>query len=313
LLSSEDESALQEKLREFLRHEKDLAFAADDLKWTQVQYVTRELAPALVAMIGSVSLAERRASYLSLVAVVDAFWKTFDTATTLALLGHAFVKVLTGEPDKVGNVLPAYVAAVLVRGPQPELQSYLSSYISSCGDQQGMIALRSAFELLAARTPQALETVLSMLRELVVAPETRTREVTAFLLDRVSTLCSESLVRQVILPAVATLSNDQDLAVRVRVVQVLGSVMSSSSEQKVLEPVSFQLDALIDANVPEMLEAVMVMLTEVCGHVDGSFSAGENSPHGRAQRGAGKRRDAWTHCRRHFHGVQGVSRMWTVA
>ncbi len=271
LLSSEDENTLQERLREFLRHEKDMAFAADDLQWSQVQYITRDLAPALVAMIGSVSLAERRTSYLSLVAVIDAFWKTFDTAATLAFLGPAFCKAIESNPGNVGNLLPAYVAGVLVRGPQPELQAYLSAAIANCVDQDGMIALRSAFELLGSRTPLALEAVLAMLRELVIAPQTRTREVTAFLLDRLATVCSEALVRQTILPAVATLSNDAELVVRLRVVQVLGSVMSSSSEQKVLEPVSFQLDSLLDANVPDVLEAVMMMLTEVCNNVDSGF------------------------------------------
>ncbi len=85
VLSQEDESNLQEAMRDFLRHEKDLAFAAEDLKWESMVYICQKLGPSIVAMIGATSLAERRASYLTLVALLDAFWKTFDTACTNAV------------------------------------------------------------------------------------------------------------------------------------------------------------------------------------------------------------------------------------
>jgi RNA 3'-terminal phosphate cyclase len=68
---------------------------------------------------------------------------------------------------------------------------------------------------------------------------------------------------QTILPSVANLCNDAETSVRLRAVQVLGSIVSSSSADKVLEPVLFQLDALIESGVSQVLEATMIMLTEV--------------------------------------------------
>lgn len=47
--------------------------------------------------------------------------------------------------------------------------------------------------------------------------------------------------------------------------------MTCSSAEKVLEPVLFQLDSLIETGNADVLEAIMVMLTEICEHVDSNF------------------------------------------
>ena len=125
-----------------------------------------------------------------------------------------------------------------------------------------MAGLRSALELMGARAPPKLDAVLSVLRELVVAPLAKTREVTGSLLERLVPLCSESVLRNVILPSITTLSNDESVDVRKQVIYALGTLLSSTSDEKILETVSFQLDALLDVQDPVVSECVLSMLTE---------------------------------------------------
>jgi hypothetical protein len=176
------------------------------------------------------------------------------------------------------NLMPAYVAGLIVRGPEPELQGYFSTVINKVGEEeegwsqgQHLGGLRQALELIGSRNGQKLDSILSVLRELVIATTPKVREVTASLLERLVSLSSENVVRTTILPAIATLSNDEDVNVRKQVGNALGSVMASSNEEKVLEKISFQLDGLLDAKDPEIQESVMLMLADVCSAVDADF------------------------------------------
>lgn len=277
-LPGDAEGALQERLRDFLKHERDLHFAADDLNWTAVQFAIQEFAPLLVNMLSAVSLAERRPSYLSLVGILDAFWKLFDTAFTISLFDPVFARAMDKDIASRSSLLPAYVATMVVRKSDLEVQAYFRRAVIAIGlEEEGwsfaphMVALRAALELMGTRMPQRLDSVLAVLRELVISESPRPREVTAFLLERLVSISSEAAVKSVILPAIATLSNDVDVKVRLKVVNVLGSLMSGTSDAKILEPVSFQLDALLDSHTPEILEEMMVMLTETCAQLDGSF------------------------------------------
>jgi hypothetical protein len=107
-----------------------------------------------------------------------------------------FLKAIADPQSSGSNLLPAYIAAIVARGPQSEFQSYFSQLVCSCPNHDDLTGLRLAIELLSARSPQIIESVFGVLRELVVAPELRVKEVTASLLERLASLSSESSIRQ---------------------------------------------------------------------------------------------------------------------
>jgi hypothetical protein len=128
VLSAQDDSALFAVMREFLRHETDLEFAASDLKWTFVLYLIERFTPKLVAIFAAVSFEEQRPSFLILLGLLDSFWKMFDTQFTLAVLLKPFRDGL-----QRANLLPALLAGLYVRGSESELVSFVSSTLVSIG------------------------------------------------------------------------------------------------------------------------------------------------------------------------------------
>lgn len=245
VLSPQDEAALHACLRDYLRHESDLAFTAEDLRWNAAHFLCSQFAPSIAQLLGRLSFAQRRPAYLAVLGLLDSFWKAFDTHFTLAVFLSAFADAGASSALARINALPALAAGLHARRPESELVAFFCDTLVAIGSREdagwlyavapetddlaaAAAALCHSLELLVLREPRRVDAVLAAIRELVVHRAPGVRLVCAVIFDHLAGDSTEAVLRGIILPALMPLVNDEDAAVRCKVARALASVLAAS-------------------------------------------------------------------------------------
>ncbi|KAK7603248.1 hypothetical protein V9T40_003247 [Parthenolecanium corni] len=252
--------------------------------WAQLEWFTMTMIPKLLDAVDRVDVSQE-SLLSSFVSLFHCICSGFGKAAIIAKVKPSFLEKLKAIESKLANVseewpslcvLPVYLLAILVPFQEvEEIQTTLRKFLFMlpiCGYPIGILEY-CVKELNHVAFIQ--ETLLTTLWEGVVHPREAVRVTVVKLFSVLIPSSTDFVVINRIIPAILTLSNDQDTNVKSSTVQVFGKLIAKTSVKEVLDKCCFQLQTLLsEQNVSDnhiLTVQLITTLGVISSHVDSTF------------------------------------------
>ncbi|KAK3746890.1 hypothetical protein RRG08_030301 [Elysia crispata] len=243
--------------------------------WEELNWIVNNLLPRILEVTITVGLSMQKVVH-ALCQFVFRLCRTFGKAFTekkVKLKFEELIKIPDDDLERQINkghlsittcVVPVYASGVLMSFLTDEDKQSLSQFLKKvlctlafC--QTSLDSLRGALVELK-ENPSNHELLLSALWDGVVHTSAQVRAAAASLFELMIKGVSDTLVSSRVVPALVTLSNDQELSVRIATIPSLGAVIESITIREVLDRVYMQLQMFFDEQVYREEHAVHVEL-----------------------------------------------------
>ncbi|KNC81226.1 hypothetical protein SARC_06438 [Sphaeroforma arctica JP610] len=116
--------------------------------------------------------------------------------------------------------------------------------------------------------------VVSLMWDMIVSPDAAIRATSPYLVQGLLLCCDVVTLRDRVLPAVITLSSDENMDVRVSTIPVFGHILESVNDKGVQDKIKMQLQSLLetdDVNALLLMFEVLSMLANIMPTIETSF------------------------------------------
>ncbi|KAK8722523.1 hypothetical protein OTU49_012251, partial [Cherax quadricarinatus] len=248
--------------------------------WKELDYITQKFIPAIIEPLSYIDASN--------VPIIHAFIKLFSqlpicfgpyiTASSitpifmehLSIDDSALEVVRQGNTGLTGSLVVVYIVAFLASN---------QGYSEKTGDLEGFLARQISILALCRAQPDALyvavstllqsqrnqDSVLGALWSCVVHKSSMVRACSAGLWGIVVTSVEDAALGSRVVPALVTLATDPDIHVKASAVHPLATVITTTTNNEVLDKVWLQLETLCeDPSVMENLEFQLALARTCC-------------------------------------------------
>ncbi|XP_071784644.1 RAB11-binding protein RELCH homolog [Asterias amurensis] len=229
--------------------------------WSSYNWVLNDFIPRLLEVLGRLEALHRdsvKSMSKLFLHICRTFGKTFTNTKIKpkfqAVLnipdGQSDALVLSGQMPINRSTLPVYCSGVLVSYNREDDRKQLSQYLQ---DSLITLALCDApidsirISFLELHThPNFHELLLATLWSCVVHESPLVRSATAKVFGSLVKGINEALVSSRVVPALITLSGDQDINVKISTIPAFGTILESTSQKETLDRVYSQFQTFLD-------------------------------------------------------------------
>ncbi|XP_059148848.1 RAB11-binding protein RELCH-like isoform X1 [Physella acuta] len=243
--------------------------------WEEMNWIVNNMLPRLLEVVMSIGLAMQKVVH-ALCQFTFRLCRTFGRTFTEKKVKLKFEELVTVTEDELDPqikqgqlaittcIVPVYASGVLMSFVTDEDKSRLSIFLKRvlctlafC--QTSLDSLRVTLVELS-ENPSNHELLLSVLWEGVVHSSAQVRQAAAALFELMIKGVSDSLISSRVVPALVTLSNDQEISVRITTIPSLGAIIENITIREVLDRVYMQLQMFFDEPAYRDQHAVHVEL-----------------------------------------------------